>query len=122
MSILNPVPQAPKPTHAMVAADNIKRQARDTFQSMTKAFNSGARLFWANSLATPQQIAEALGTDAKEVFELHGKLGALIASVKPESIAVGAAVVGQFQYNEDGSVTVVTPPESSSPSSDPPQE
>jgi hypothetical protein len=48
----------------------------------------------------------ALGSDAKEIFELHAKLGALIASVKPEAISEGSAVVGNFTMNDDGSVTI----------------
>jgi hypothetical protein len=64
-------------------------------------------LFWQHPRATPAEISAALGTDAKEIFELHGKVGALLASVKPESIASGAAVVGEFSYNSDGTVTVV---------------
>ena len=58
---------------------------------------------------TPDEIAAALGTNAQEVFALHYKLGQLIGSVKPEAIAEGASIVGEFNYNEDGSVTVVHP-------------
>jgi len=38
---------------------------------------------------------------------LHGKLGALLASVKPEAVADGVSVVGQFTMNEDGTVTIL---------------
>ena len=58
---------------------------------------------------TPDEIAAALGTNAQEVFALHYKLGQLIGSVKPEAIAEGFSLVGEFTYNEDGSVTVVHP-------------
>jgi hypothetical protein len=61
--------------------------------------------------ATPEEIAEELGTDAKEVFYLHARLGELIALVKPEAIAEGLGVVGDFTMNEDGTVTVLPPPE-----------
>lgn len=109
MSVLNNPPQ-PAPSHAEITADNIKRQTRHTFNTMVQAFNAGARLFWANSRATPAEIATALGTDAREVFELHGKLGQLIASVKPETILPGMAVVGEFAYNDDGAVTILSSP------------
>jgi hypothetical protein len=76
------------------------------FQQLTSVYNDGARNFWANPRATPQEIAEALGDRAAEVFQLHGKIGALLASVKPESIEPGMSVVGQFTVNQDGTVTV----------------
>lgn len=108
MSVLNNPPQ-PAPSHAEIAADNIRRQARHTFNTMVQAFNAGSKLFWQNSNATPEEVAAALGTDAQEIFELHAKLGQLIATVKPTAIVAGVSVVGQFEYNEDGTVTVLPP-------------
>jgi len=87
-------------------ARQIKNETRAAFRDMVHAFNDGAKLFWSNSRATPAEIAAALGTDAKEIFELHSKLGALIASVKPEAISEGSGVVGNFTMNDDGSVTI----------------
>ena len=73
---------------------------------MVSAFNDGSVFFWTNSEATPQEIADELGTDAKEVFELHGKLGTLLSEIDPSAIASGLAVVGSFTYNEDGTITI----------------
>jgi len=105
MSILDNNPQNPV-DRAVRAANNIKGTTRQTFQMMTNAFNMGSKNFWNNSHATPTQIAEALGTDAREVFQLHYALGQLIASVKPEAISEGLALIGQFTMNEDGTVTI----------------
>lgn len=110
MSILNDNPSQPIPA-AEVVANQIKRKARSTFNSMVVAFNEGAKTFWTNGAASPSEIANALGSDAKEVFELHYKLGQLIASVKPEAIASGNGLVGNFTMNEDGTVTVIDPPQ-----------
>lgn len=104
MSILN----QPKPiTPADRAANELKNSARQTFYSMVASFNNGSKNFWKNASATPEQIAQSLGADAKEIFELHAKLGALIASVKPEAIAEGSNIVGDFTINDDGTVTIV---------------
>lgn len=103
MSILNP-PQ--KPTPAEKAASDLKNMTRQTFYYMVNAFNQGSRNFWNHPLASPEDIATALGTDAKEVFELHAKLGSLIGTVKPESINEGTSLVGKFTLNNDGSVTI----------------
>jgi hypothetical protein len=106
MSILNQ-PSVPEVDPAVRAANMLKNQTRQTFQQMAMAFNQGANNFWKNPRATPAEIAEALGSDAKEVFELHAKLGALLSSVKPEAISEGSGVVGQFTINEDGTVTIL---------------
>jgi hypothetical protein len=90
-------------------ANRIKNQTKQTFQNMVNAFNNGSQTFWNNPQATPTQIATALGTDAKEVFELHYALGQLINSIKPESIQQGWAAIGQFTMNENGTVTIFDP-------------
>jgi hypothetical protein len=89
-------------------ANRIKNQTRQTFQNMVNSFNEGSKTFWQNPRGlTPTQIAQALGTDAKEIFQLHYTLGQLIANVKPEAIAEGLSLIGQFTMNEDGTVTVI---------------
>jgi hypothetical protein len=105
MSILDNNSQNPV-DRAVRVANNIKGTTRQTFQMMTNAFNMGSKNFWNNPHSTPTQIAEALGTDAREVFELHYALGQLINSIKPESIQEGWDVIGQFTMNEDGTVTI----------------
>jgi hypothetical protein len=112
MSILDNDNNQNRPTvpPAKMAANRLINQARNTYQQMVQAFNQGSRMFWANGMgASSVDIAAELGTDAKEVFELHHKLGLLIASVKPEAISEGASLVGDFTMNEDGTVTVVVP-------------
>jgi len=108
MSILNN-PEVPEVAPADRAARQIKQQARSTFQQLANTFNQTSRQFWSNPQATPAEIAAALGTDAAEVFSLHGKLGAMLSTVKPEAIAEGVALVGQFTVNADGTVTITTP-------------
>lgn len=106
MSILNDSNNIPVVPANIVAANNLKSLTKQTYAQMVRAFNLGSKSFWQNKNATPEQIATALGTDAKEVFELHGKLGQLLANVNPNSIAEGTSIVGTFTINNDGSVTI----------------
>lgn len=109
MSILNnnnnnnqPVP--PAKTAANILLDITK----ETFNQMADSFNTGSKLFWSNKMgASPQDIANELGSNAAEIFMLHGKLGQLLAEVKPDRVAEGLAVVGNFTINEDGTVTII---------------
>jgi hypothetical protein len=105
MSVLDNNSQ-PKLSTPEKIANQIKAETKSAFRDMVNAFNNGAKLFWTNSRSTPQEIATALGSEAKEIFELHGKLGALIASIKPEAISEGSGVVGSFTINNDNTVTI----------------
>lgn len=90
-------------------SNNIKNTTRFTFQSMVNAFNNGSQTFWNNPRVSPTELAKALGSDAKEIFELHYALGQLINNIKPEAIARGWSVIGQFTMNDDGTVTIIIP-------------
>jgi hypothetical protein len=103
-------PRGPDVPEVERLANQLKQQARSTYQQLLNSFIQGSKAFWAHPRLKPAEIAAALGTDGKEVFELHGKVGALLATIKPEAVLPGTQVVGQFSYNADGSVTVVDPP------------
>lgn len=107
MSLLTDT-QAPVQTPAQIAADHVKEHVRQTYRYIVAAFNEGTHAFWlAPGGVLAADIADALGTDAEEVFELHKKLGLFIASVAPAAITPGMSAVGVVEYNEDGTVTVV---------------
>lgn len=119
MSILDNGPGNIVPPEKRVANQLINMTVR-TYQQMVDAFNRGAIMFWQNPQGlSPDQISQALGPSAQEVFSLHYKLGQLIGEVKPEAIAEGLSIVGQFTYNEDGSVTVVHPEPTPEPTPEP---
>lgn len=105
MSILNGPVTPPPPSPEQIAAQ-VRMQAKMTYDLLMNAFSRGASQFWQNPDATPAQIAAALGTDAAEAFALHGKLGAMLATISPEAVAKVHQMVGAFTVNEDGTVTV----------------
>ncbi len=108
MSILNDQ-SINEPQPAQIAAQRLIQITRHTYQQMVNAFNQGSQIFWNDGNgATPEQIAIQLGNNAKEIFELHYKLGQLIGGVQPESIQEGVSLIGQFTMNEDGTVTVLS--------------
>lgn len=106
MSVLFPQPETP----AERTAKLLVSHSREIYSRLVSAFNNGAKIFWTNPDVMPHDVAEALGEDAVEIFQLHAKIGALLAQVNPAAIAEGAAVVGEFEYNEDGTVTITDPP------------
>jgi hypothetical protein len=104
MSILNN--NQSQTTSAEATANMLKSATIQTFKMMVNSFNTGAKTFWNNPHVSPSEIAEALGTDAKEIFELHYALGQLIGNIKPEAINEGLNLIGQFTINKNGTVTI----------------
>lgn len=96
----------PSVTESEMIAKQIKYQARICLRDMARAFNSETKLLWTNEKATPSEISTALGSDAKEIFDLYSKLQILINSIKPETISNTSSTVGSFTMNEDGTVTI----------------
>ena len=88
------------------AAKELLFSTKRTYEGMVMSFNRGSMNFWNLSPEDRQGVLDILGTNAREVFELHGKLGALLAEINPEKIQEGLAVVGAFTYNEDGTITL----------------
>lgn len=109
MSILDEFNE-PAVDPAVEVANQLKEHLKQTYRYVVASFTEGAQLFWANPNGIPaQDIAAALGPDGQEVFALHWQLGQFIASVKPEAVQPGLNLVGEFEYNADGSVTVTAP-------------
>lgn len=91
---------------AEIVAGSLVKITKNTFDKIKVSYTQGVQMFWNNPKATPQEIADALGQDASEVFSLHYKLGELIASVDATFLEDTAHLIGSFVQNEDGTVTI----------------
>lgn len=92
--------------NAVVVARDVLRVFKELYNHMLEKYRHGTNLYWRNSKATPQEIADVFGTDAVEVFQNHYALGQLLASLNPEEVAEINQAVGNFTMNEDGTVTI----------------
>lgn len=88
-------------------ANRLKDQAKNVYNTMVSVFIRSSKMFWDNPNASPEEIAQALGTDAKQLFELHYKLGQFIAEVNPSDISEVSSVIGNFTINENGTVNII---------------
>lgn len=105
MSILNQDVSFQDPEGERIGKELLFTTKR-TYEGMVHAFNQGSQAFWGASPENQQAALDFMGTNAAEVFQLHGKLGALLAEIDPDDIQEGLSVVGAFTYNEDGTVTL----------------
>lgn len=75
----------------------MKSTARSTFD-----------LVWNNQNKTPQEICDMFGVDAVKAFDLHSKLQTLIYSIDNSWVPLVPPL--ERVENEDGTITIVTPP------------
>lgn len=88
-------------------ADRLILTTKKAYQILVNVFNQTSIMFWTNQQEfSPQQIADALEKNGKELFEIHGKLGEFLNSIDPEAIDLGLSVVGDFELLEDGSIKI----------------
>lgn len=101
MAILSKTPAEKRAIELTVAA---LRQ----YDNMKRAYEQGLRDFWSDPRFTPQELADALGSDASDLFRLHGGLKAAILSVNPEEQLSSVSDYGTFIVNEDGTLTITS--------------
>jgi hypothetical protein len=55
-------------------ARRIKNMALDSYENLVSVQNQGIDIVWNHPRFEPQQIIDALGTNAVKVFQYHGQL------------------------------------------------
>jgi hypothetical protein len=116
MSLLTPTTTA-QASEAERVRTAILSLSRRTFSEMVDTQRSGIDLLWNGQASglhslTPQQVCDALGTDAGRVFAFHGRLTECLL----DQAAVDGATVAlkypthNFTVNENGTVTIGTGP------------
>jgi hypothetical protein len=113
MSILTHIPtQLTDDQKLTLKADGIKRSARAGFARICDIQRSGIDHLWKDRTHSPQEIIDALGSDALKIFQMHGILTdainqiAAIDGISPEitlptnafEVVDGSIVVSEDPY------------------------
>ena len=92
-------------------AKRIKRNAKQSTDYLIQALTSSLRAIWQSD--EPQDVLDALGTDAKELFELNTNaltfLFNELAGKRDDDLAIImelTELIKPHTINEDGTVTV----------------
>jgi len=104
MSILNQPSNPQGPTVDRVAI-RLTEDAKRTFETMRLAYEQGLKQFWQHPRFNPQEISDALGDKAGELFQLHGILAATLKAANPSVELTNVETLGTFTVNENGTVT-----------------
>jgi len=101
MSIITTVSIEAKQTQAKVRiSQGIDAAVMGLQAQMLSLFSR----FWMNPELTPQQVSDAFGTDAAQLFVIMGKAQAFINDIKPNSFIQQPPKA--FVINQDGTVTI----------------
>ncbi len=104
------IPEGPAPTIASMQV-NLKRgtefQMNSQFRSLLSSFKSSFASVWSNPNLTPQQVMDAFGTDAAQLFVLAGATVTMLNTILPGTLAL-ADYMPPYSYtvNQDGTVTI----------------
>jgi len=87
------------------AVARLKTINTDVFNYLVKQFTTAYDVVWNNKDGlTPQQVLDAVGTDATQLFIVSGKTQDLVNTVVPNTLPQTALQVPTF--NQDGTVTL----------------
>ena len=110
MSVLNDKPKI-ELTQAERKANRVLRSAKQSTDALIQGVISSLSAIWEDE--NPQDVLDALGTDAKELFELNTNTVAFLAGEltgkRDNDLAEIMALVAKVQpntVNEDGTVTI----------------
>lgn len=116
MSILETTkPIASSPTKEQLL-ENVKKKinifSSRSFSELVKIQKEGIDLVWNNRQHTPQEIIDSLGDDAIKVFQFHGALTTLIATIaKMDGIEIELKYpTNAFTISNTGKITVTDQP------------
>jgi hypothetical protein len=82
----------------------IKAGIQRSFDSILKNFDENFKLVWQNRQLTPQQVFDAFGVEAVQLFQLAGAIQQMMNTLKPGCLP--QTPPKPFTINEDGTVTV----------------
>ena len=105
MSILNPTTELTTAQKQNRAAQAIQSQAANLFANMGRTYEQISNIVFNNPQGlTPQEVLDALGTNAAELLSLSDLLVQTVNAAAPGTITPGYPVT--LTANPDGTVTV----------------
>lgn len=105
MSIIKPVAQESSP--GLLEKGKIVASLNSEFRQLTVAYNKLFKSVWENPLVTPQEVFNAFGPDAKQLFTIASAIQSALNTIQPGTITAQPPL--PYTIHEDGTVTVGTP-------------
>ena len=104
-----PEQQQPTTEQKQTRVNNrIKRLSVDTLNHIKAQHREMMQAVWNNPAGlTPQQVMDAFGSEAAELFQLSDQLLTMLGNVKPDDPYLAEAEAPyNYTINDDGTVTI----------------
>lgn len=82
----------------------IKNKLSQQSLSLINSFTQMHSMVWHNKYLTPQEMMDALGTDAHQLFQVAAAVKTLVNTFSPGAITLGPEKT--LVFNDDGTVTI----------------
>lgn len=92
-------------SNAQQEAINLSTKNRVAFDSLKKQYVDSFNCLWSNQNATPQEILDVYGVNAKQLFVVSRATALFIKSLDPSWTP--PTLPKEFTINDDGTVTVL---------------
>ncbi len=90
-----------------IVANQIRAQVTQSFTGLKRVSDAIAALVFSNSLGlTPQQVCDAIGSDAGSLVGLSQAVGAILNGQKPGTVNLDPPAGLTVTVNQDGTVTI----------------
>jgi hypothetical protein len=104
-------PENPTPTTEQKQTrvrNRVKRMSTDLLTRIKSQHQEIMQAVWNNPAGlTPQQVMDAFGSEAAELFQLSDQLLTMLGNVKPDDPYLEeAAAPYNYTINDDGTVTI----------------
>lgn len=83
---------------------SIQQTLNAQYKSIIFNFTRIFALVWDNNDLTPQQVMDALGTDAAQLFQIASAMQTAVNSIQPDSLPQSPPK--SVTANDDGTVTI----------------
>ena len=90
-------------------ANTIAKESQEFYETLVRRYNDVMNKFWNHQKLTPQEICDALGTDAKSLFDNGTQLATMILTIKPTEDRLKLPEFESVK-NSDGSVVITETP------------
>lgn len=107
-SIILPPPAPPTTTQLQAQLKGqVVSSTNQLFRTLQSSYDKNFSAVWANPSLTPQQVFDAFGTDAAQLFVIAGATATMLNTIVPNTVV--AAPPYNYTINSDGTVTVGAP-------------
>ena len=93
-------------TEQQKVVKHFKDTGFSLYRKSRNRYEHGLERFWKHPSLTPQEVSDALGTNAGDLITLLGALRTFVLTLNPGANLTPPTAYGTWTVNPDGTVTI----------------